>query len=827
MAQPSQPDFQKKSSPSPVAAPSQAMASRPFPPQADVAAPALQAPDVATPDAPALDSAPAFPKLTFQVRATGGSPPPLQPKLTIGAPNDPYEQEADRVAAQVVQRLYARPEPPPPQLSLQRQSIPTEDDELQLKSILQRSPIEEEVLQLKPILQRDPMEDDELQLKPALQRAPMEEELQLKPILQRQSRPEIAPLYRQPISFKTTEPSTASIDLESTINRTRGQGQSLELSLQERMGSAMGADFSGVTVHTDTQSDQLNRSIQAKAFTTGQDIFFRQSAYQPGSRDGQELIAHELTHVVQQSGSGNSPQRDHEKTNSVQRDLNTVIQSQPDDEPETRPRSNAQPQGRSRSNAMVPRKNFLLDGITTIGSNPVLFGSIDKAIIDWLQGKAKRQGPELLFKEFQAMSEDTQHKIIHHFTEGETDLSKLEDVKKKFKTTFGKVTGTIDWNEFEGVMRREFTQKDANQTEETHLTEKAKTAGTKAKTAGTKTILFQQQIYDQIVSWLYNKAKTQGKEVLMEYFETRLTQGQRELTIIEVCEGKIPTEFNNDVKGEFKRGLLVDHLGAKLDWELISRCMKTVEEQPGGLKEGNYLEELASNALEEHTPVNLLNRDRSTTLKVKKSLALGTKFIPVVGSLINQLNDVADAVGEKDKARELEKDSSKLEVKTLAGVMKRNQGEKVLKSEFESGVGLVLLPLDFISLPIPGTKYSFSLATPIKFALNLLYRLSVVNGQDKRNKGRLIDKMFDLDSNKNKGKSETQLRQYELQRRGYASEDQFYDAIIENGSQYLYNEGVLGTNEDAKKLLGQLHLEIEQEEKRPSKDSIKKTLESL
>jgi hypothetical protein len=69
------------------------------------------------------------------------------------------------------------------------------------------------------------------------------------------------------------------------------------------MGQAMGADFSGVKVHTDSQSDQLNKSIQAKAFTTGQDVFFRQGAYEPSSRGGQELIAHELTHVVQQGAS--------------------------------------------------------------------------------------------------------------------------------------------------------------------------------------------------------------------------------------------------------------------------------------------------------------------------------------------------------------------------------------------------------------------------------------------------------------------------------------------------------------------------------------------
>jgi hypothetical protein len=69
------------------------------------------------------------------------------------------------------------------------------------------------------------------------------------------------------------------------------------------MEGAFGADFSGVKVHTDSKSHELNQSIQARAFTTGQDIFFRQGEYNPGSRPGQELLAHELTHVVQQNGS--------------------------------------------------------------------------------------------------------------------------------------------------------------------------------------------------------------------------------------------------------------------------------------------------------------------------------------------------------------------------------------------------------------------------------------------------------------------------------------------------------------------------------------------
>ncbi len=179
---------------------------------------------------------------------------PIQAKLTIGEPGDKYEQEADRVASQVVEQINA----PASAQSTQGQS-------------LQRQEEKPEQLQAKPeitTLQR--MEE-----KP--------EELQAKSILQR-----------------GIAGGEASPDLASAINSARGSGKPLDTGLQRSMGQAMGADFSGVRVHTDTQSDQLNRSIQAKSFTTGQDVFFRQGAYEPGSQGGQELIAHELTHVVQQ-----------------------------------------------------------------------------------------------------------------------------------------------------------------------------------------------------------------------------------------------------------------------------------------------------------------------------------------------------------------------------------------------------------------------------------------------------------------------------------------------------------------------------------------------
>ncbi len=85
------------------------------------------------------------------------------------------------------------------------------------------------------------------------------------------------------------------------IERERAGGQPLDADVQERMGTALGMDLSGVRVHTSPEADALNRRLGARAFATGQDIFFRTGAYDPHTTAGQELIAHELAHVAQQS----------------------------------------------------------------------------------------------------------------------------------------------------------------------------------------------------------------------------------------------------------------------------------------------------------------------------------------------------------------------------------------------------------------------------------------------------------------------------------------------------------------------------------------------
>ena len=92
--------------------------------------------------------------------------------------------------------------------------------------------------------------------------------------------------------------------VERSIDQARGGGHGMDHGTRGRMESAFGADFSGVRIHTDARADGLSQAISARAFTTGTDVFFRQGEYSPGTSSGRELLAHELTHVVQQNGEG-------------------------------------------------------------------------------------------------------------------------------------------------------------------------------------------------------------------------------------------------------------------------------------------------------------------------------------------------------------------------------------------------------------------------------------------------------------------------------------------------------------------------------------------
>lgn len=101
--------------------------------------------------------------------------------------------------------------------------------------------------------------------------------------------------------------SEASQDIEDRLHALQGSGRPLPPGVRAQMESSFGVDFSGVRVHTGGEAVQLNRGLQAKAFTQGQHIYFGEGAFDPGAAAGQQLLAHELTHVVQQTGGTPGP----------------------------------------------------------------------------------------------------------------------------------------------------------------------------------------------------------------------------------------------------------------------------------------------------------------------------------------------------------------------------------------------------------------------------------------------------------------------------------------------------------------------------------------
>jgi len=177
----------------------------------------------------------------------------VQRQLTVGAVGDKYEQEADRVAAQVMRMSI------PPDNSPQVQRFGEEDNPVRRWSLAQS---------ITPVVHRQ-----------------VDEQVQMRELVQR--------------AFQVGG-NAASGDLESRLNASQGGGNALAPEVRAFMEPRFGADFSSVRVHTGSEAVQMNRELGAQAFTHGSDVYFG-AGKSPGNN---ELTAHELTHVVQQNGGG-------------------------------------------------------------------------------------------------------------------------------------------------------------------------------------------------------------------------------------------------------------------------------------------------------------------------------------------------------------------------------------------------------------------------------------------------------------------------------------------------------------------------------------------
>lgn len=212
----------------------------------------------------------------------------IQAKLTIGQPNDKYEQEADAVADQVVQRLV---EPGASEKISHAGEVAT-TPVIQLSSISQLQRKCEACEQEDKEIQEKP-EEGQIQLKPIFESNGEEDIVQKKCAACNQQDEHIMPK-------SVGSPTSTSDNLQSTLSSTKGGGSPLGKDTQSNMESAFGTDFSQVRIHTNSTAIQMNKELNAQAFTHGSDIYFNSGKYNPNSSSGQHLLAHELTHTVQQ-----------------------------------------------------------------------------------------------------------------------------------------------------------------------------------------------------------------------------------------------------------------------------------------------------------------------------------------------------------------------------------------------------------------------------------------------------------------------------------------------------------------------------------------------
>ena len=118
------------------------------------------------------------------------------------------------------------------------------------------------------------------------------------------ARPVLTPTVAAPASDviqRQAEPaSDTGANIAASLENV-GTGQSLDGTTREYLEPKFGHDFANVKIHADGHADQMSKAVGARAFVTGQDVFFRHGEYQPQSPAGMHLLAHELTHTIQQS----------------------------------------------------------------------------------------------------------------------------------------------------------------------------------------------------------------------------------------------------------------------------------------------------------------------------------------------------------------------------------------------------------------------------------------------------------------------------------------------------------------------------------------------
>ncbi len=231
----------------------------------------------------------------------------IQPKLNMGTPGDKYEVEADNVADRVVARTQN-----------QDTFLNTSSSSLFFPSA-QTSAIQNSTVEEFPEQEGISEKSMEESVAPVSQSS-IEDETEGELVQGKSFDGEEEELVRA----KQESQGVVNSSIENDLRNNRSSGNKMDNKTMAQMERGFGADFSQVNIHTGTDAVQMSRQLGAHAFTHGNDIYFNEGRYDTNSSSGKHLLAHELTHTLQQTSSYPAVQKEDGQVSNLDR-LNEML----------------------------------------------------------------------------------------------------------------------------------------------------------------------------------------------------------------------------------------------------------------------------------------------------------------------------------------------------------------------------------------------------------------------------------------------------------------------------------------------------------------------
>lgn len=227
----------------------------------------------------------------------------VQAKLEVTPPGDAYEQEAERVAGEVMGTSHSatnaavQRKPVISRLGQEVQRADTKDDKKK-QTDTKSGGKKDEGKKKDEVAKKDDDSKKKDDGKKKEEPKKKEDDKVKRAVDDKKEDEEKDPLQR---AAEGAVPEVSS-GLEHSLNAQRKDGQPLPDTLRSFYEPRFGRDLSSVRIHNDSRAAKAAQDLKAQAFTRGNDVYFASGKYQPDSDSGRKLLAHELTHTIQQSG---------------------------------------------------------------------------------------------------------------------------------------------------------------------------------------------------------------------------------------------------------------------------------------------------------------------------------------------------------------------------------------------------------------------------------------------------------------------------------------------------------------------------------------------